>query len=89
MVFNHTDMILPEVYKERTPLSESDCFVVFERRKTNFNFPVHVHPEYALNFVSGALGAQRIIGDSLETIGERDLVFIANSQLRHAWMDGE
>ncbi len=82
-------MILPEVYRENTPLSERDCFVVFERRKTNFTFPLHIHPEYEINFVSGASGALRIIGDSQETIKEKDLVFIANRQLRHAWMDGE
>ncbi len=82
-------MNLSGVYKEQTPLSEKDCFVVFERRKTHFSFPVHVHPEYEINYVSGAPGAHRIIGDSQESIGERDLVFIANPQLRHAWMDGE
>lgn len=82
-------MNLPEVYREQTPLSEKDCFVVFERRKTHFSFPVHIHPEYEINYVSGASGAYRIIGDSRETIGEKDLVFIANPQLRHAWMDGE
>lgn len=82
-------MIQPEVYKERSPLSEKDCFVVFDRRKTTFTFPVHIHPEYEINFVQGAVGAQRIVGDSVELIGERDLVFIANPELKHAWMDGE
>lgn len=82
-------MNLSEVYQEQTPLSDEDCFVVFERRKTNFSFPVHIHPEYEINFVSGASGAHRVIGDSMETIGEQDLVFIANPQLSHAWMDGD
>ena len=82
-------MLVPEVFKECTPLSESDCFVVFERRKSYFSFPVHIHPEYELNFVSNAKGAHRIIGDSYETIGDNDLVLIANPKLRHAWMDGE
>ncbi|AHF16216.1 AraC family transcriptional regulator [Niabella soli] len=82
-------MILPEVYREKSPLSDKDCFVVFDRRKTSFTFPVHVHPEYEINFVSGATGAQRVIGDSVETIGDKDLVFIANPELKHAWMDGQ
>ncbi|WP_447641217.1 MULTISPECIES: AraC family transcriptional regulator [Chitinophagaceae] len=82
-------MILPEVYRERSPLSDKDCFVVFDRRKTHFTFPVHTHPEYEINFVSGGAGAQRVIGDSVETIGEKDLVFIANHELKHAWMDGD
>ena len=82
-------MMMPEVYKECTPLSESDCFVVFERRKSDFSFPVHVHPECEINFVSNAKGAHRVIGDSFESIGDNDLVFIANPNLRHAWKDGE
>lgn len=82
-------MIQPEVYIEKSPLSERDCFVVFDRLKTHFDFPVHVHPEYEINYVSGAAGAQRIIGDSTEYIGEKDLVFIASPDLKHAWLNGE
>lgn len=82
-------MIQPEVYREQSPLSERDCFVVFDRIKTHFDFPVHVHPEYEINYVSGAAGAQRIIGDSTEYIGDKDLVFIANPDLKHAWQNGE
>lgn len=81
-------MLITEIYQEKSPLSEKDCFVVFDRVKTTFTFPVHIHPEYELNFVDGAKGAQRIIGDSVETIGEKDLVLISNPELRHAWKDG-
>lgn len=81
-------MTTPEIYREKSPLSEKDCFVVFDRRKSSFTFPVHVHPEFELNFVEGAPGAERVIGDSVETIGERDLVLIANPELKHAWKDG-
>lgn len=80
---------MSDIYREKSPLSEQDCFVVFDRRKSSFNFPVHVHPEYELNYVEGAPGAQRIIGDSIETIGHKDLVLIANPELKHAWKDGE
>lgn len=82
-------MIELGVFQESTPLSEKDCFVVFDRLKSNFDFPVHVHPEYEINFVSGAPGAQRVIGDSIEIIEEKDLVFIGNPELKHAWLDGE
>lgn len=78
-----------DIYREKSPLSNEDCFVVFDRRKSSFTFPVHVHPEYELNYVEGAEGARRVIGDSLETIGEKDLVLIANPDLKHAWKDGE
>ena len=78
-----------DIFKEKSPLSNQDCFVVFDRRKTSFTFPVHVHPECELNYVHGALGAKRIVGDSTETIGNHDLVLITNPDLKHAWMDGE
>lgn len=82
-------MISTEVYREKSPLSDKDCFVVFDRRKSTFTFPIHVHPVYELNFVHGATGAQRIVGDSVEYIGDKDLVLIANPELKHAWKDGE
>ncbi|HMR82397.1 MAG TPA: helix-turn-helix domain-containing protein [Niabella sp.] len=82
-------MMSPEVYREKSPLSEKDCFVVFDRRKSTFTFPVHVHPEYELNFVHGARGAKRIVGDLEETITDKDLVLIANPELKHAWKDGD
>lgn len=81
-------MLITEIYREKSPLSEKDCFVVFDRVKTSFTFPVHIHPEYELNFVNGAENARRIIGDSIETIGVKDLVLISNPELRHAWQDG-
>jgi AraC-like DNA-binding protein len=77
-----------KIYHEKSPLSEKDCFVVFDRHKSSFTFPVHVHPEYELNFVDGAPGAMRIIGDSVEYIGEKDLVLIASPVLKHAWKNG-
>lgn len=76
-----------DIFREKSPLSNEDCFVVFDRRKSSFTFPVHIHPEYELNYVEGAVGARRIIGDSIETIGEHDLVLIANPELKHAWVD--
>lgn len=78
-------MIPSELFKEISPLSERDCFIIIERLKSTFNFPVHVHPEYELNFIEQAGGAQRIVGDSVEEIGNEELVLIANPNLEHAW----
>lgn len=38
-------MITTELFKEVSPLSNRDCFIVIERLKSTFNFPIHVHPE--------------------------------------------
>lgn len=80
-------MILPELFKEVSPLSDNDCFIVIERVKSTFNFPIHIHPEYELNFIEHAKDAQRIVGDSVETIGEEELVLITNQHLEHAWVN--
>lgn len=73
---------------EVPPIAQQDSFVVFERRKSNFNFPIHVHRECELNYIVGAKGARRIVGDHVTDIGDREMVLITGSNLEHAWMDG-
>ncbi|MCD7925324.1 MAG: AraC family transcriptional regulator [Bacteroides sp.] len=80
-------MINAELFKEVSPLSDKDCFILIERQKSNFNFPIHIHPECELNYIENAKGAQRIVGDSIEEIDEEELVLITNPKLEHAWMD--
>lgn len=80
-------MINIELFKEVSPLSSKDCFILIERQKTNFNFPIHIHPECELNFIENAKGAQRIVGDSIEEIDEEELVLVTNPHLEHAWKD--
>lgn len=74
---------------EVPPISPQDTFVVFERRKRSFNFPIHVHRECELNYITGARGARRIVGDHVSAIGDREMVLITGSNLEHAWIDGE
>ena len=62
---------------------------MIERLKSSFDFPVHIHPEYELNFIENAAGAQRIVGDSVETIEDEELVLITNPKLEHAWVNHE
>ena len=76
------------ILTEVPPISKQDSFVVFERRKSNFNFPIHIHSEYELNYIIGARGARRIVGDHVADIGDREMVLITGSNLEHAWMDG-
>lgn len=80
-------MINTELFKEVSPLSSKDCFILIKRQKTNFNFPIHIHPECELNFIENAKGAQRIVGDSIEEIDEEELVLVTNPHLEHAWKD--
>lgn len=80
-------MINSELFKEVSPLSEKDCFILIERQKSNFNFPIHIHPECELNYIENAKGAQRIVGDSVEDIDDEELVLITSPKLEHAWVD--
>ncbi len=74
--------------KEITPLTQNDCFSVFYRTKASFDFPLHYHEEFELNFVQNGEAARRVIGDHMETIDELELVLIGPN-LRHTWYPHE
>lgn len=76
------------VLREITPLSEKDCFYVVDRHKKQFDYPVHQHREFEINFIENAEGGLRIVGDSVETIGPYDLAMIGGDGLEHAWEQG-
>lgn len=69
------------ILKETVPLKKSDCFSVFTRHKTAFDFPVHYHEEYELNFIENAKGVKRIVGDSVEEIEDPELVSVYQFRL--------
>lgn len=77
------------IIREITPLSEYDCLYIADRKKKEFDYPIHTHEEYELNFIMNAAGATRIVGDSQETITDFDLVLIAGKELEHAWLQGD
>ena len=43
-----------KIFCENTPLTDNDCFVIFSREKSCFDFPLHTHKE-----PGAELGAQR------------------------------
>tara|TARA_R110002050_G_scaffold171113_2_gene303123 strand:- start:44195 stop:45073 length:879 start_codon:yes stop_codon:yes gene_type:complete len=77
--------ILKNVHREITPLSPEDSFLVFDRVKEEFDFPVHFHPEYELNFIGNAKGVKRVVGDSMEEIDDVELVLVGPN-LHHGWV---
>lgn len=74
----------PEIMREITPLTQSDCFTLFSRVKKQFDFPLHYHDEYELNLILNAEGAKRIVGDHIDTIADVELVLVGPN-LYHAW----
>ncbi|GEO10587.1 AraC family transcriptional regulator [Segetibacter aerophilus] len=73
-----------KLLREITPLTSSDCFTLFSRIKDKFDFPLHYHEEFELNFIRNGKGAKRVIGDHIEEIGELELVLVG-SNLPHGW----
>lgn len=81
----HANKIIHEI----TPLSDKDCFYIAERYKKEFTYPIHSHQEFELNFTEKATGVRRIVGDSVEVVGEYDLVLITGKDLEHVWEQHE
>lgn len=70
--------------REITPLTQGDCFTVFSRVKKDFDFPLHFHEEFELNFIQNGKGAKRVIGDHMEMIDNLELVLVGPN-LQHGW----
>lgn len=79
---------MARVLSEITGLSDKDCFFIVERHKNKFTYPLHCHSEYELNFISNGAGVRRVIGDSIETIGQYELVLVTGEHLEHVWEQG-
>ena len=69
---------------EIPPIGERDCYYIQERYKPCFNYPLHKHNVYEFNFVEHCEGARRLVGDSVEVLGEYDLAFVG-CNLEHVW----
>lgn len=77
-----------EIITEIPPLSEKDCFYLVDRFKDKFTFPIHRHSEFELNFLSNCKGARRVVGDSIEIVGDFDLVLVGHG-IEHGWNQHE
>lgn len=75
-----------QIYREITPLKESDVFIILDSVNNGFDYPIHHHPEFELNLVMNMSGT-RIVGDSTERYYEYDLVLLG-PYLYHKW-DGD
>ena len=79
---------MSKVLRETPPITDKDCFYIAERHKSQFNYPIHSHAEFELNFVENCRGVQRVVGDSIEEVGDYDLVLVTGDGLEHAWQQG-
>lgn len=72
------------LHREIAPLSNEDSFLVFDRVKEDFDFPVHYHPEFEINFILNGKGIKRVVGDNIDEIEDIELVLIGPN-LYHSW----
>ena len=80
---------MAKVFTEITRLSDKDCFYIVERHKSEFAYPLHRHKEFELNFIEHGKGVRRIVGDSVEEIGDYELVLLGGEDLEHVWEQGK
>lgn len=73
-----------KILREIIPLTAADCFTMFSRVKSEFDFPLHYHEEVELNFIMNARGAKRVIGDHVAEIDDLELVLVGPN-LPHVW----
>lgn len=78
-----------KVLRELPPLMENDFMYVADRHKREFDYPIHKHEVFELNYVEHGAGVVRIVGDSTETISDLELVLITSPDLEHVWMQGD
>ncbi|WCT14849.1 AraC family transcriptional regulator [Mucilaginibacter jinjuensis] len=76
------------IFREVIPLTSRDCFLIFSRSKTDFNFPVHNHDAIELNLILNAAGAKRVVGNHEETISDKELVLLGRNTV-HGWFKNE
>ena len=79
---------MSRVLREITSITDKDCFYIVDRHKSEFTWPIHSHEEYELNFIERGKGVYRVVGDSIEEIGDYELTLVTGDGLEHAWEQG-
>ncbi len=76
--------MLKTYQREITALSPQDSFLVMDRFRDTFDYPIHFHPELELNYIHNGRGMQRTVGFSIEEIDDHELVLVG-SNVYHGW----
>lgn len=75
------------IYNEKIPLLNNSTYIIRRFEIPYIDFPVHMHPEFEINFVTNAKGV-RIVGDSIKNFETHDLV-MTGPYLPHQWKTNE
>ncbi|WP_152286029.1 AraC family transcriptional regulator [Flavicella marina] len=72
-----------KIYSEITPLEDNNIFVIQKHQNAQFDYPIHLHPEFEINLILNCSGS-RFVGDSVHKFEKTDLVLLG-SNLYHKW----
>ncbi|MDX5583306.1 MAG: AraC family transcriptional regulator [Aureibaculum sp.] len=75
------------LYKEITPLTKHDVFIIVNSKNVGFEYPIHYHSAFELTLILHSSG-NRIVGDSVEKYKSNDLVLIG-PEIYHKWDDDD
>ena len=75
------------LYKEITPLTKHDVFIIVNSEDVGFEYPIHYHSAFELTLILNSSG-NRIVGDSVEKYKSNDLVLIG-PEIYHKWDDDD
>lgn len=76
--------LLANFFREIPPISSNDSFLVYDRIRKYFDFPIHYHSEYELNFIINSKGVRRIVGNHTAEADDYELVLVGPN-LYHGW----
>jgi AraC-like DNA-binding protein len=76
--------MIKKAHREVIQLSPSDSFLIVDRIKDVYDYPLHYHSELELNYISDGIGLERRIGDHTGEIKNKELVLVGPN-LEHCW----
>lgn len=74
---------MKNIQREITPINNDDLFIILNHPQADFDYATHFHSDFELNLVLHDAG-KRIVGDSIESFGNPDLVLIGPN-IPHKW----
>jgi AraC-like DNA-binding protein len=80
---------MEKAFKEVIPLNSGDCFTVFFRKKSEFNYPLHYHDEMEINLIINGKGIKRVVGNHEESVQAETELVLLGSNINHGWFKEE
>jgi AraC-like DNA-binding protein len=73
-----------KIYREVLPLTINDCFSIYKREKSYFDYPLHYHDYVELNLIMNGSGVRRMVGNHTGILEDIELVIVGPG-MPHGW----